>query len=126
MRLINCSNCFSLRCLDDGSVHSDRVLQNKAGGHNLRGLTKTIFQRQSTATTASPSPPSWMCTKVNATKTYGYADDCGVANDTPAPYSSRSSRRQFPVERKHKVKKRDLVKQLLIVEAGNFLFQFFM
>lgn len=115
MRLINCSNCFSaLRCSDDGSMHSDRAL-HKAGRH-LRGLTKAIFQRQST-TPASTASPSWMCSKVIGTKTYGYANDWNDTGDDP----TRSSHRQFPIERKHKVKKRDLVKQLLIVEAGNFL-----
>lgn len=114
MRLINCSDCFSaLRCSDDAMLHSERTLP-KAGRH-LRGLTRAIFQRRST-TPASTASPSWMCTKDNGTKTYGYADDWG---DTDDP--TRSSHRQFPIERKHKVKKRDLVKQLLIVEAGNLV-----
>lgn len=113
MRLINCSDCFSLRCSDDGSVHPDRAL-HKAGRH-LRGLTKAIFQRHQ-STPATLSSPSWICTKVSGTKTYGYADDC---------VDARSSHRQYPIERKHKVKKRDLVKQqLLIAEAGNFLIHF--
>lgn len=118
MRLINCSNCFSLQCSDDGSVHPDRAV-HKAGRH-LRGLTKAIFQRHTTTATS----PSWKCTKVNDTKTYGYADDCGDAVDAAGASNKHSPQRQYPIERKHKVKKRDLVKQLLIVDAGNFLFHF--
>lgn len=117
MRLINCSNCFSLRCSDDGSVHRVRPL-HKAGRH-LRGLTKAIFQRQSTA--SSPTPSS-MCTKVNGIKTYGYRTEADAVDDDNAASYKRSSHRQFPIERKHKVKKRDLVKQLLIVTAGNLPF----
>lgn len=105
MRFINCPNCLS--------SHPDEYLDNETtiGSHplnhrkrsRLHSLTKALFSPTRAAFTANKSKEFVCCASQNTT------DKHLVTSESESGCTAAHSK--YRLERKHKVKKRDLVKK---------------
>ena len=94
MRFVDCPNCFLSH--SDESEFSD--VSASSGRKRFRALTKIIFNRQK--------------------KSAKFYNNVNIEKH-PNGHWPPASTRKFAIERKHKVKKRDLLRQLL-GQSGNF------
>lgn len=120
MRFINCPNCLS-------SSHTDDHLERKSNGRHrklgrLHTFTKALFSSNRHSFNAPQKSNELTCCMKNATSTAaGNTDTIPAAHDNDNNNNNDSTSDEmttqsppsfkYRLERKHKLKKRDLMKQ---------------